>query len=360
MPSQDRPFRLTQRRLEIMHVKIALEGLRSQQMPLHKINGQWIHYEDTGGNLVPVVLAHGLLMDGEMFNPQIDARDPGRRIITWDARCHGQTETTGDPFTYWDLADDLRGLLDHLGIERAVIGGANQGGSVALRFALKHPERVSALILLGTQAGAEDPEKVATFQAMLDVWEAEGLTDQLAETIAALILGNGFPGRDVWIAKWRQIPRSLLRPAFKALVGRDDIHDRLGEITAPTLVVHGTADAAINIELAQRLSSELANCRSLITIEGGGHACNLTHPKLVNLAVQQFLFELALKTRRAAERRSDGRRCDAKRRSGERRNPARASAGRRVLFPSDRRMAERRGQERRESWPLLGHKTANS
>jgi pimeloyl-ACP methyl ester carboxylesterase len=265
-------------------------------MPLHQINGQWINYEDTGGRGAPVVLAHGLLMDHEMFAPQIEASGAACRVITWDARCHGQTESTDDPFTYWDLADDLKGLLDHLGIERAVIGGMSQGGFVAMRLALRYPERVSALILLGTQAGVEDPEKVATYQVMLDVWEAEGLNDQLADTIASIILGNDWSGRQPWIAKWRQTPRSLLRQAFQALVGREDIHGRLGEIKAPALVIHGTADAAIDMELAQRLCSELANCRQLIAIEGGGHACNLTHPEPVNRAVQQFMGEFALRT----------------------------------------------------------------
>jgi pimeloyl-ACP methyl ester carboxylesterase len=318
-------------------------------MPLHEINGQWIHYEDTGGTIGPVVLAHGLLMDHEMFAPQIAARPSGLRIITWDARCHGETETTEDPFTYWDLADDLRGLLDHLGIERAVIGGMSQGGFVALRFALKYPERVKALILLDTQAGAEDPEKIATYQAMLEVWEADGLNDQLAETIAAIILGNEWPGREAWIAKWRQWPRSLLRPAFTALVGREDIHDRLGEIKAPALVIHGSADAAIDIELAQRLCSELASCQQVITIGGGGHASNLTHPELVNLALSQYLSQLNIGMPRGAERRGYSRRSTFVRRAGERRKKARACAGRRVVFPSDRRMAERRVLERRSA-----------
>ncbi|MGA8923551.1 MAG: alpha/beta hydrolase [Candidatus Dormiibacterota bacterium] len=311
-------------------------------MPLHQINGQWINYEDAGGHLGPVVLAHGLLMDHEMFAPQIEAGAAGCRFITWDARCHGATENTDDPFTYWDLADDLKGLLDHLGIERAVIGGMSQGGFVALRFALKYPERVSALILLSTQAGTEDPEKAATYKVMLDVWEADGLNDQLAETIAAIILGNEWPGRAPWIAKWRQMPRSLLRQAFQTLVGREDIHDRLGEIKAPAIVIHGTADAAIDIELAQRLCSGLANCEQVIAVEGGGHACNLTHPTLVNLALAQFLGELTLDTAWRAERRGDVRRAHIERRSGERRDPVRASAGRRVFVPSDRRLAERR------------------
>jgi 3-oxoadipate enol-lactonase len=312
-------------------------------MPLHKINGQWIHYEDTGAGGMPVVLAHGILMDGEMFAPQLPLHNTDCRIITWDARGHGETENTDDPFTYWDLADDLTGLLDHLGIRKAVIGGMSQGGFIALRFALQHPERVSALILLDTQAGSEDPDKVATYRAMLEVWEADGLNDQLAETIAAIILGNDWSGRQAWITKWRQKPRSLLRQAFEALAERDDIHDRLGEIKAPTLVIHGTADAAIDIEEAERLCSELANCQKMVAIEGGGHASNLTHPKQVNKAVQQFLRELAAGRYGGAERRGEeGRRSNVERRFSERRDPIRATASRRVFNPSDRRTAERR------------------
>lgn len=326
-------------------------------MPLHNINGQWIHYEDSGGNLPAVVLAHGLLMDREMFAPQVEALSSRCRIISWDARCHGETETTDEPFTYWDLADDLRGLLDHLGIACAVIGGMGQGGFVALHFAIKNPERVAALILLGPQTGTEDPEKVAIFKWMLDVWEAEGINDQIAKTLAAIILGNEWPGREAWIAKWRQWPPSLLRLALKALVSREDIHDRFGEIKAPTLVIHGTADEAVDIELAEHLCSELANCLPLIRIEGGGHACNLTHPELVNLAVLRHMVELGLATPRRAERRGHRRRANRTRRSGERRDPGRASSGRRVLLSFDRRIAERRGRERRESWPMNIHMT---
>jgi 3-oxoadipate enol-lactonase len=323
-------------------------------VPLHQINGQWIHYEDTGGNLGPVVLAHGILMDSQMFAPQIEAAGAGYRIITWDARCHGETESTDDPFTYWDLADDLKGLLDHLGIERAVIGGMSQGGFVALRFALRYPERVSALVLIDTQAGTEDPDKAATYEVMLDVWEADGLNEQLAETIAAIVLGNQWAGRGPWIAKWRQIPRSLLRQMFQTLVRREDIHDRLGEVNAPALVIHGTADAAIEMEVAQRLCSGLANSRPLVAIEGGGHASNLTHPNLVNLAVQQFLGEIAAMKPRLAERRTEWRRSEAERREGERREPVRSTPGRRVLFAYDRRTAERRAHERRESGRIFG------
>jgi pimeloyl-ACP methyl ester carboxylesterase len=263
-------------------------------VPQHDLNGQGIHYEDTGGDGLPIVLSHGLLLDHEMFAPQVDELRSRNRVITWDQRCHGLTESTTDPFTFWDSAEDLLGLLDHLGIQRAVIGGMSQGGFVSLRFGLKHPDRVAGLALIDTQAGPEDPDKLATYQVMLDVWETEGLNDQLADMVAAIILGNEWPGRDTWITKWRRTPRSLLRPMFQAIAGRDDITARLGEIKSPSLVIHGTADAAIELELAQRLCSELANCRQLVTIAGAGHSSNLTHPEPVNAALKQFLAELAL------------------------------------------------------------------
>src|SRR4029077_17622869 len=149
----------------------------------------------------------------------------------------------------------------------------------------------------------EDLDRVATYRTMLEVWEADGLNDQLAETVAAIVLGNDWEGRAPWIAKWRQMPRSLLRQAFETLVGREDIHDRLGEIHAPTLVVHGTADAAIDLEVAQRLCSGLANCWKLVAIEGGGHASNLTHPAPVNLAIQDLPGGFALAPARGADPR---------------------------------------------------------
>jgi pimeloyl-ACP methyl ester carboxylesterase len=204
------------------------------------------------------------------------------------------------------------------------------------------------VILLGTQAGIEEPEKVAIYQAMLDVWEAEGLNDQLATTIAAIILGNHWPGSAEWIKKWHQKPRSLLRQAFRTLVTRDDIHHRLGEITAPSLVIHGTDDAAIDIDKASRMCSELANCRQMVSIEGGGHACNLTHPKLVNLAIQQFLAGLELTAPQRAEQRANTIRAEVERRAGERRDES-SSTRRQAVAPADRRLSERRAMAERRA-----------
>ncbi len=102
------------------------------------------------------------------------------RLITWDGRGFGDTVYDHRPFTFWDLASDCIGLLDHLGIDRAVVGGMSQGGFIALRVALIAPERVRALVLLDTQAGTEDPEVVPLYQGMVDDWVANGPSDEIA------------------------------------------------------------------------------------------------------------------------------------------------------------------------------------
>src|SRR3954471_21001645 len=109
-------------------------------MAFAQVRGQKLRYDDTGGGTLPIVLSHGFLMDSDMFDAQVRALRNRHRLITWDQRGHGQTVSTPEPFTYWDLAEDLAGLLDHLHVNRAVIGGMSQGGFISLRFALAHPQ----------------------------------------------------------------------------------------------------------------------------------------------------------------------------------------------------------------------------
>lgn len=268
------------------------EVLYGSAMPTAELRGQRIHYEDSGGTGMPVVLGHGFLMDGDMFLPQVRALAPRYRVITWDARGHGRTKATEDPFTYWDLARDLASLLDHLGVERAVVGGMSQGGFVALRFALEYPDRVRGLVLIDTQSGQEDPEKGEQYDLMHEVWVGSGPSDQLLSMVAAIIIGNEAPESPAWIDKWRVREPRALTQIYRTLMDRDDITDRLGEITVPALVIHGIEDVAIDMPLAEKLCQNLSGCRGVVKIEGAGHASNLTHPRPANRALEDFLGSL--------------------------------------------------------------------
>jgi pimeloyl-ACP methyl ester carboxylesterase len=263
-----------------------MEGM---SMPGAQVNGRRIAYEDSGGDGPAVIFSHGLLMDGEMFAPQVEALRDRYRCVTWDARGHGKTGPVAEPFTYWDSAEDMLALADHLGIESAFLVGMSQGGFVNLRAALRRPDFVRGLALIDTQAGVEDPDMVPQYQAMGEVWEQNGLGDELAEMIAAIIMSPGYSGNPDWIAKWKALPRENITVPLAPLFNREDIHERLGEITAPAIVFHGEVDAAIPVELAQRLADGLPNCEGLVVVPGAGHASNLSHPQPVNQALADFL-----------------------------------------------------------------------
>jgi len=257
-------------------------------MPFASIRGQRLFYEDTGGPGPAVLLSHGFMMDRTMFAPQVAALAPRFRVVTWDQRGFGDTDFDGQPFTYWDSAADALGLLDHLGIDRAAFGGMSQGGFLSLRAALLAPDRVSALALFSTQAGVDPPHVLESYRQMMTTWLAMGPIDPLIEGIAQIILGP--PEHwEPWLSRWRTLPKERLRQPATALLDRDDITARLGEITAPALLFHGTADHAIPMERAEALATNLPGSKGLVKLEGAAHAANLTHSAQANPPLLDFL-----------------------------------------------------------------------
>lgn len=254
------------------------------------VNGQRIHFEDTGGDGPAVILAHGFLMDSLMFTSQVEALRGTHRVITWDQRGFGRTEFDGRPFSFWDSARDCLGLLDCLGIERAVVGGMSQGGFVALRTALLAPRRVNGLILLDTEAGVFDADEKAANDAMNSHWLTSGPTDDLVEAIAAHIIDD--PAHSpAWIDRWKSRPKEFFECPYACLADRDDLTDRLGEINCPALVVHGTEDVAISMDRAEILAAGLPGSGGVVKVRGPHAAC-LTNPPPVNAAILDFLAGL--------------------------------------------------------------------
>lgn len=261
-------------------------------MPYVELQGQKIFYEDSGGDGPAIVFGHGFLMNHAMFEAQVQVLAPKYRVVRHDQRGFGKTETDGKPFTYWDCADDAVRLCDHLGIEQAVFGGMSQGGFVSLRVALRYPERVKALVLISTQAGVDHAEKIAGYRQMLDMWRSAGPVQPLREAIAQIILGKP-EFWEPWILGWANLPTDALIHSAGCLLDRDDITERLGEIKAPAIVFHGTADAAIELERARILATKVRNCKKLVEVPEAGHAANVTHPDVVNGPLLDFLREYA-------------------------------------------------------------------
>jgi len=248
--------------------------------------GQEVGYTDHGGDGPVVVLLHSYLMDGRMFAPQLAAFGDRFRCVTIDERGHGATPATG-PFDYWDVARDVLGVLDHLGIGRAAVVGTSQGGFVALRLALTAPDRIAAIAVLGTSAVAEDPAVAEGYRQMTAAWVASDAPETIVDGVAKICLGD-FDASE-WTARWRTYPAERLTLTINALVGRDSVLERAGEIGCPALVLHGTADLAYPAERAKELASALPAAEPLVLVEGGAHFLSLSHAAEVEPHLTGFL-----------------------------------------------------------------------
>ena len=268
-------------------------------MPHLMIDSRPLHYEDDGdedggGDRTPVIFCHAYAMSGAMFAPQRAAFGKTCRCITWDSRGHGGSRADG-PFDLWDCARDVLALLDHLGIEKTIFVGASQGGMICLRAALLAPERVRAMAVLGCSATTEVADRRAAYTRMRDGFIASvsgnGAGDAAKEILdiqAQICFGPHFDA-ELHKRRWAAWPAEQFTLALTALVERDCIKERLREIAAPTLVLHGSADGAYAPVHGEIIATGVAHAEGFILIEDGAHFLSLTDPDPVNAALGAFL-----------------------------------------------------------------------
>jgi pimeloyl-ACP methyl ester carboxylesterase len=248
-----------------------------------------VYFEDTGSDKPAILFSHGLLMDHTMFAHQIEALRSEWRCITWDARGHGAAAPSAGPHVHAGAI--LTGLLDYLGVERAVLAGTAQGGFASLQCALEHPERVRALVLIDSQPGPDAPAQAIGSRALADFWLAGGPSEHLIANTERLLLGEGFVDAAAWRDKWWHCSAANFLACLNALGEREDLTERLPELHLPALVIHGRQDIAVPLLRARDMASRLG--ARLAVIEGAGHAANMTHPVPVNEVLTDFLAALA-------------------------------------------------------------------
>jgi len=257
------------------------------------VNDTPIRYEDSGGDGPVILFSHGFLMDHTMFDEQVAAFSGDYRCIRWDERGFGDTPAPG-PFTYWDSADDAVAVLDACGVDQAVFVGMSQGGFLSIRAALAHPDRVKALVLIDSCADTDDAETIEGYHGMLAGFTSgdPATVQAVAEGVSGLILGDEKLAAE-WIPRWiSHLDQSDLTVSGEALLSRDDVQSRAGEITCPVLAIHGGDDQAITVDRAQKFVDAVADGRGVVVVDGAAHAPNMTHPKIVNEAILSLLTSL--------------------------------------------------------------------
>lgn len=265
-------------------------------MPVASVNGQEVHYSDSGGDGPAIVFLHGFLFDESMFAPQFEALSPQYRCIAFDARGFGQTKWDGEKFTLYDTVADCIALLDELGVQKASFVGMSQGGYATLRLAIKHPERVNSLVFLSTYNGVDTDDVKSIYLSMRDTWREHGPAPVVG-SLLDLFLGTVDVAGDLraeWEPKWSARTGDEIFHTINNLIERDAIDaEQVATVTAPAMVIHSEGDQGIPIVLGETLFNSLPNGKQMIRIPDAPHAVNLTHPEPVNDALKRFFGEFA-------------------------------------------------------------------
>jgi len=265
-------------------------------VPFTEVDGARIHYLDAGTGEPALVLLHAFPLHAGMWAPQVGHLSSTNRVIAPDFLGFGGSDAPETMYRYTMLgyADVVAGLLDHLGLERVVLGGLSMGGYVAFAFLRHYPERVSGLILADTRAAADT---TMAFEKRTDQQDqvARIGTTALIETLLAGLLSEETRANRLDLVE--QVRRLMANPpigfigALEAMKHRPDATEELASVTVPTLVIVGEDDALSPPDVARDMQERIPHSE-LAVLPHAGHLSNLEAADDFNAAVASFLARL--------------------------------------------------------------------
>ena len=261
-------------------------------------NGQQLYYEIHGDG-PPLVLVMGIGYDSSLWTlAQVPALSTRFRVVLVDNRDAGRSSKASHPYRIADMADDLAGLLDALGIAQSHLLGLSMGGMIALEFALRHADRLDRLVLTGTGAAparaAVDPIRIWSWVKANDATGEVFGGQQFVSLFSTSFLRNHQSVRDtadlLASTPYPMTPHAYHRQADA--YGQFDALDRLGAITAPTLVVAGEQDLLTPPWIAREVAAAIPGARfELIQGDGSSHVLPIERADDFNRLVSAFLTE---------------------------------------------------------------------
>ncbi len=265
----------------------------SAQPRMLNVGDATIRY-DVSGTGPALVFIHGWAQNMAIWDDQVAAFAPRYRVIRFDRRGFG--ESTGHADVSAD-ADDVRILLDSLGIRSAHVVGLSAGARVALRFAAAFPDRVDGLVLYGAPPGPGFPGGPPGRGQLnfAEIMRQHGIDSVRKEILAAPIAWIP-PGRHDLVARLNRslaeyTGRDLLDPRPQSGRVLEVPWDQTQTVRAPTLIVHGDHELPLLIAFADSLVRRMPNARKIV-ITDGGHGAHFAQPEQFNTALKQFFASL--------------------------------------------------------------------
>jgi 3-oxoadipate enol-lactonase len=265
------------------------------------VPGAQIYYEDSGDASKPALLfIHAGIADCRMWAPQVEHFTPDYRVVRYDTRCYGKTNSEDVEFS--NRADAIA-VLDHLGIDKAVLIGCSRGGQIAIDTALEYPERVLALVpvcagLSGYDFQPSDSAKDLTTGELFEQMELAESTkdfDRLIGLEVRLWADGGDQPEGRAPAHVREKMREMIANAYqraqpegRPIPLQPPAANRLHEINLPTLIIAGALDTSAVLQIADYMAQHIAGAEKHI-FEGTAHVPSMEFPDQFNAALRAFL-----------------------------------------------------------------------
>jgi 3-oxoadipate enol-lactonase len=246
-----------------------------------------VGHEERGAGS-PVVLLHPFPFARGIWSGLTDVLATRHRVISLDARGFGESPRGEERYGMDDLADDLAALLTELGVARPAVLGMSMGGYAALAFAVRHPERLGALILADTRAGADSAETRKARDGAIGRIKATGSGPYLDGSLARLLSPAAPPQLVSFLRARAETREASLIAGIEALRDRPDRTGDLGTIRVPTLAIRGSDDQVTPAVDMQQMAGAIAGA-TFVTIPGAGHLSHIEAPDAFERALSSFL-----------------------------------------------------------------------
>lgn len=264
-------------------------------MPYVQLPDIRMYYEERGQG-EPLLLMMGLGANLDYWGDTLwNALATQYRTIAFDNRGAGDTEAGEAPFSVAGFAADSLALLDALDLSWAHVFGCSMGGMIAQEFALQYPQRLRKLVLGCTFCGGSQAVQTSPDVLQMLVTRSDDVAVVKAQTLKMLFTDEFVQNNPEWVdAEWVRIsarpirPESFLRQAMA--IQQWQSYTRLVQVSAPTLILHGTEDILIPAENAHILANAIPHSRVRL-YEGAGHGFTGQMPKAVAADVLGFLGE---------------------------------------------------------------------
>jgi 3-oxoadipate enol-lactonase len=263
-------------------------------MPTIHANGLDLAYEVEGDHPETLVLVNGLADAKESWEAQIPAFAERYRVVSYDNRGVGESPTPPGPYTTTQMADDLAGLVEGLGLERFHLLGLSMGGMIAQEYAIAHSERLLSASFCCTYS-YPGPFCLRMFQCWRELAPILGVGFTQREVILWGFTTDFFEQREAELIEIEELMANNPQPLDSYLaqltsIERHDTRGRLSAITCPSLTLVGEEDILVYPKLSRRLHEELPDS-SWVEVPGG-HGCLWEHPDAFNAAVLEFLSQV--------------------------------------------------------------------